>query len=166
MSTFRRRPSPILLASVLSAGCCGGYAVVRTTVHERASLPPGGSLAVVGASGELANGGAAVLHYRRLGEPLNACSDGAKFIEELWIQVPSTDPAPPYTIGGSGVVAKYLREQGGNPVNATGISGTVRVKDRAADGVAVRLDVTIRLPSGQEVRLDDDYVFHPATPSQ
>jgi hypothetical protein len=146
----------VLLASLLSASCCGGYAVVRTMLHERA---------VVGESGELANGGAAVLHYRRLGEPLNACREGAKFVEELWIQVPSTEPAPPYTIGAS-VPAKYVREQGGDPVKATEVSGTVRVKERTADGVTVRLDVTIRLPSGEAVRLDDDYTFHPATPSR
>jgi hypothetical protein len=147
----------LLIAGLLSAGCCGGYAVVRTTFHERAEVHAGG---------ELATGGAAVLHYRRLGEPLNACREGAKFIEDLWIQVPSMEPAPPYTIGAPGVVAKYVREQGGDPVNAKDISGAVTVKQRTADGVAVRLDVTIRLPSGDAVRLDDDYAFHQASPSQ
>ena len=117
--------------------------------------------AEVGAAGELAAGAATVLHYSRLGEPLNACGSGAKFVEDLWIQVPSTQPGSAYAIGAAGVVAAYVRDQDGNPVRATGVSGKIRIKDQTASGLAVVLDVTIRLPSGEAVRLDDEYAFHP-----
>lgn len=148
------RALPPLLAGLLSAsaaGCCGGYSVVQTTVHDHAELRGGG---------EPSAGGAFVLHYSRLGEPPNACGSGAKYSEDLWVQVPSVQPGPIYTIGTPDVVATYLRDQDGNPVRATRISGKVRVKERTRDGVAVLLEVTIRLPSGESVKLDDEYAFH------
>jgi hypothetical protein len=136
----------LLFAALLSlAGCCGGYSVVRTTVKD---------------GGEASSSGS-VLHYSRLGEPPNACGSDVKIAEDLWIQVPSTGPGQSFTIGAPGVAARYSRDQGGNPVEAKGISGKVTIKERTAQGVVVRLDVTVGLPSGDSVRLDDEYAFHP-----
>jgi hypothetical protein len=149
VALFGLAASALLLAA---SGCCGGYAVVSTTVHEHA---------VVGASGELTAGAATVLHYGRLGEPPNACGSGAKYVEDLWIQVPSTQAGATYVLGTPGVVAAYLRDQDGNPVRATSVSGTLRIKETTTSGLMVVLDLTIRLPSGEAARLDDEYAFHP-----
>ncbi len=150
--SFRRAATPLLLATLLAAsGCCGGYAVVRTTVHEHAAVSP---------RGELSPGAGTVLHYSRLGEPLNSCGSGTKYVEELWIQVPSAEPGAAFPLDAPGVVAVYVRDQEGNPVKAAALSGKVRVKERKNDTVSAVLDVTIRRPSGETVRLDDDYAFY------
>jgi hypothetical protein len=149
---MRHAQSVLLLAITLPiSGCCGGYAVVRTTVHDRAEVRP---------SGELVPGGGTVLHYSRIGEPLNACGSGAKYVEDLWIQVPSTDPGAAFTLGAPDVVAVYVRDQEGNPVRATLVAGKLRIKERVGDGVAALLEVTVHLPSGEVVKLDDEYAFH------
>jgi len=141
-----------LVAALLStSSCCGGYAVVRTTVHDHAEVSP---------SGEVAAGSGTVLHYSRLGEPLNSCGSGTKYLEDLWIQVPSVQPGAAYALGAPGVVAAYLRGQDGNPVRATAVSGKIRIKEQTRDGLSAELQVTIRLPSGEEVKLDDEYAFH------
>jgi hypothetical protein len=148
-----RQAECILLFGLTLAisGCCGGYAVVRTTVHDRAEVRP---------SGELVPGGGTVLHYSRIGEPPNACGSGAKYAEDLWIQVPSVDPGAAFTIGAGDVIAVYVRDQDGNPVRATLVAGKLRIKERAGDSVDALLQVTIHLPSGEVVKLDDDYAFH------
>src|SRR5262245_32550108 len=100
-----RRPfaSLPLFGMVLLSGCCGGYSVVRTTTAENAQLK--------GTTELVQSPTSAVLHYSRLGEPPNSCGSEVKYVEHLWLQVPSLTPGQAYTIGGSGVVAAYTREQ-------------------------------------------------------
>jgi hypothetical protein len=150
------RPSPSQLAVLVAglmplAGCCGGYSVVSTTFMERAEVR----------GAEVAAGTGAVLHYSRLGEPPNACGSGSKYSEDLWIQVPSLSPGPALTVGAPGVSAMYRRDQDGNPVRATGVTGTIRIKERIESGFNVRLEIKVALPSGETIKLDDDYAFHP-----
>jgi hypothetical protein len=126
---------------------------VRTTVHAGAEVREGG---------ELAAGSASVLRYSRVGEPPNACGSGAQYVETLWIQVPSIAPGQAYALGGPGVTAVYEREQGGATIRAQRVTGKVTIKKQRDRGVAVAVAVTVALPSGEVVKLDDDYDFHPA----
>ena len=142
-----------LIASLLATGCCGGYAVVRTTAHSRAGVSTGG---------ELERAETSVLRYSRVGEPPNACGSGAQYQESLWIQLPSLRPGQAYSIGSPGVVAVYEREQAGEKSRARSVIGKVSIKDQRADRVVARLDVSITLQSGEVVKLDDDYDFHTA----
>lgn len=150
----RRVLSPVL-ALVLLSGCCGGYSVVRTTVAEHAALGDKGELARADASN--------VLHYSRLGEPPNSCGSEVKYLEDLWIQVPSLAPGQAFTIGTPGVAASYSRQMGEEVLRAATVAGQIEIKSLEADGLTVALDVTITLPSGETVKLDDDYAFHPMT---
>jgi hypothetical protein len=145
------RLAPLALAALL-AGCYGGYAVVSTTVHDHAELDGRGALTA---------GSGTVLHYSRLGEPVNASGSGKKFIEDLWIQVPNAKPGSAFSLGAPGVSAVYLRDNEGTPVRAAAVTGTLRIKEQTESGLDVALDVTITLPSGERVRLDDVYAFHP-----
>jgi hypothetical protein len=152
--------APALAAGLLFAsGCCGGYAVVRTTVHDHAEVRAGAD--------EPVRGGAEVLHYSRLGEPANSCDANVKYVEDLWIQLPTLDAGRSYTIGAPGVVASYGRAaEGGERVPARSIAGTVTIVERTADGVVASLEIQIALPSGDVVALDDEYAFHAARASQ
>jgi hypothetical protein len=141
------------------SGCCGGYAVVRTTQLDHAEVRPGGDVAVT-------QGDSAVLHYSRLGEPPNACGSGAQYVEDLWMQVPSLAQGSVYTLGAPGVVATYTRDQGAEKVGAKSITGKLTIKDRDASRVVVGVDVAIALPSGDVVKIDDDYDFHPVKAGQ
>ena len=143
------------LFGLLLSGCCGGYSVVRTTMAENAQLKGTNELVQSPTS--------AVLHYSRLGEPPNSCGSEVKYVEHLWLQVPSLTPGQAYTIGGSGVVAAYTRQQGEQTVRSASIAGRIEIKAQTADGLKIALAVTITLPSGETVKLDDDYAFHPLT---
>ena len=57
--------------------------------------------------------------------------------------------------------AVYLRDNEGNPVRSVAVTGSLRVKEQTESGLDVVLDVKIQLPSGELVRLDDVYAFHP-----
>jgi hypothetical protein len=143
---------PALAASLLAAGCCGGYAVVRTTVLDRASVQEGG---------QIQNGQGSVLHFSRVGEPLSDCKPGAQYAEGLWIQVPSLQAGQTHTLGTAGVVAVYERKQDNAKIAATSITGTVTIGDRNPDRVVVAVAVTITLSTGEVVALDSEYDFHP-----
>lgn len=140
------------IAALFLSGCCGGYSVVDTTVRNRAG---------VNADGEVGSGDASVLHYSRLGEPPNTCSVDAKFSENLWIQVPSLRPGETHAFGRPGVVVAYERMKGGVRIRAKSVSGKVSIKASTPGRVVAALDAAITLPSGEIVKLDDDYDFHP-----
>ena len=72
-----------------------------------------------------------VLHYSRLGEPPNACSDGAKYIEDLWVQLPSLELGETCSLGKGGVGMAYRRERegSGEAVSARQVTGTVSIKE-------------------------------------
>jgi hypothetical protein len=144
---------PLLGLLLFLSGCCGGYSVVRTTMADHAQLK--------GASDIVRSPESAVLHYSRLGEPPNSCGSEVKYMEHLWLQIPSLTPGQAYTIGGSGVVAAYTRQQGEQTVRSASIAGRVEIKTQTAEGLKIALTVTITLPSGETVKLDDDYAFHP-----
>ncbi|MCK6593210.1 MAG: hypothetical protein L6Q76_37110 [Polyangiaceae bacterium] len=145
---------------VAASGCCGGYSVVRTTVASGTEMP---SPTSEGASGA-ARGH--VLNYSRLGEPPNACGSGAQYFERLLVKVPSIAAGQTHVIGAGGVVATYAREDAGGVSRAKSIEGSIRINE--IDGAEVRATVVIAitLPQGDVVKLDDDYDFHPAEPSQ
>jgi hypothetical protein len=161
---------PVLLLA--ASGCCGGYSVVRTTFVSR----PAGSAAAaaeapgLGEEGEApelpaapagSSGAAYVLHYSRLGEPPSSCDSGLQYLEDLFIRVPSLRPGETHTIGQGGVIAMYSRSQEGPRSGAKQVLGTVRIVEREGDDVTAALEVTIVLPSGESVELDDEYTFHP-----
>lgn len=103
-----------------------------------------------------------MLHYSRLGEPPSSCDSGLQYLEDLFIRVPSLRPGDTHTIGQGGVVAMYSRSQQGPRSGAKQVRGTARIVERAGEDVMVALEVTIVLPSGEAVELDDEYAFHPA----
>jgi hypothetical protein len=144
----------LLLASV--SACCGGFSVVRTTFVDRAELRGAASGAMA-----VRDGDAVVLHYSRAGEPPNACGGDARRVENLWVRVPSVAPGAAHRIGEGGVVGAYELEEAKGTVQAKSVSGSVAFGERTKDGVETTLDLTIVLPSGEVVRLDDEYVFHP-----
>lgn len=140
-------------------GCCGGYSVVRTSFLHRAELRADGPV-------EVPEGDTHVLHYSRLGEPPNTCSDGAKYIEDLWVQLPSLKLGETYTLGQAGVGVAYRRERegAGQAVQAKQVTGTVRIEAITPELVSATLAIRVVLPSGQAVVLDDEYAFHPDRP--
>lgn len=146
-----------ILIPLALAGCCGGYSVVRTTVLSGVDATPG-------ASDEVQRGRAFLLKYSRLGEPPNACGSGTQYLENLSIRVPTMRPGDTHSIGKAGVAATYFREQANEIVRASAIKGSIRIN--AIEGAEVKADlvVTITLPSGETVDLDDEYEFHPDTP--
>lgn len=174
------RPSPLAFALpvllLAASGCCGGYSVVRTTFVSR---PAGGAAAAqapapgLGEEGDApalppepagSSGEAYVLHYSRLGEPPSSCDSGLQYLEDLFIRVPSLRPGETHTIGQAGVIAMYSRSQQGPRSGAKQVLGTVRIVDREGGEVNAALDITILLPSGETVELDDEYTFHPGGP--
>jgi hypothetical protein len=140
---------------LLLEGCCGGYAVVRTTVLDNAELRPG-------SAGEVRHGQGHVLHYSRLGEPPNDCGSEVKYLEDLRIRVPSVRAGDSFVIGTEGVIASYTRQQGESTVSSSSISGTLHINEHSGESVAVALEITITLQTGEVVSLDDEYAFHPA----
>lgn len=145
--------SALVAALLFTSGCCGGYSVVRTTIHDHAELRAGAD--------EPVRGNAEVLHYSRLGEPANSCGSSVRYAEALWIQVPALDPGRSHTLGAPGVVASYTRAaEGSEPEPARSIAGTVTIVERTADGVVASLEVQISLRAGEVVALDDEYEFH------
>lgn len=143
------------------SGCCGGYSVVRTSFLHRAELRPTGPV-------EVAEGDTHVLHYSRLGEPPNSCKTSMKYVEDLWIQLPSLTVGQTYSIGEPGVGVAYSRllEGSGDPLKTKNISGSVTIKEVTSEVVSATLVMSIVLPSGETVQLDDDYAFHPDRPGQ
>ncbi|HLM74782.1 MAG TPA: hypothetical protein VK459_18870, partial [Polyangiaceae bacterium] len=141
---------PLLLAA---SGCCGGYSVVRTTVASGADLPSEGA-------SDTPRGSAAaafVLHYSRLGEPPNACGSGAQYLERLWVKVPSIAAGQTHTIGAGGVTAVYSREEAGAVSRASSIEGSIRINEVDGAEVSATVSISITLPTGDVVTLDDDY---------
>jgi hypothetical protein len=153
-------PFTLMLTSLLVlSGCCGGYAVVRTTVLDHAELRPG-------PAGEVQHGGAYVLHYSRLGEPPNDCGSEVKYLEDLRIRVPSLRVGETFLLGTEGVTASYSRQQGETTVSSRSISGTLTINEQTGESVAVALAITITLQTGEVVSLDDEYAFHPSRNEQ
>lgn len=142
------------------AGCCGGYAVVRTTFLQGAEPGPQGST-------QAAADRAFVLHYSRLGEPPNSCGGDEQLIEDLRIQIPSLRVGQTYTIGQGGVVAMYTRAHTSAPdaqERALSIAGTVTIEEPpgpSGEGMEAELDIQITLATGEAVILNDTYAFHP-----
>src|SRR5262249_20646305 len=151
-----RPPLVLPLSSLLLlSGCCGGYSVVRTTMADQAQVKESGELIRSPAS--------SVLHYSRLGEPPNSCGSEVKYAEDLWVQVPSLAPGQAYTIGAQGVTAVFARQVGEDTTHAAKIAGRGDIKEATGDGATVVLAVTVTLPAGETVKLDDNYAFHPLT---
>jgi hypothetical protein len=148
-----------LMSLLLLSGCCGGYAVVRTTVLDHAELRPG-------AEGGVRNGEGYVLHYSRLGEPPNDCGSEVKYLEDLRIRVPSMRVGETFALGTEGVSASYSRQQGELTVSSRSITGTLTIHGQSGESVAVTLEITITLQTGEVVALDDEYAFHPARNEQ
>jgi len=142
MVRFVIRLALSLVALAFVSGCCGGYSVVQTRVEGEPD--------------------AQILHYSRVGEPANACGSNVKYVEDLFIRAPSLRTGETLVLGSGGVTATYTRGQEGAPESTGRVSGTVVVLDQTPDGLAATLDVTIALASGEVVRLDDEYTFHPA----
>lgn len=140
---------------LLLSGCCGGYAVVRTTVLDHADLRPD-------KVGEVRQGAGYVLHYSRLGEPPNDCNSEVKYLEDLRIRVPSVQVGATFALGTEGVMAAYTRQQGESTVSSSSITGTLTINEQSGESVKVSLAVTITLQTGEVVALDDEYAFHPA----
>jgi len=149
-------PLTLTLTSVLLlSGCCGGYAVVRTTVLDHADLRPD-------KVGEVRRGAGFVLHYSRLGEPPNDCNSEVKYLEDLRIRVPSMAVGETFVLGTEGVMASYARQQGESTIASSTITGTLQINAQSGESVMVELVITITLQSGEVVALDDEYAFHPA----
>jgi hypothetical protein len=146
-----------LTSLLLVSGCCGGYAVVRTTVQDHAELRPGAA-----GEGEVRPGEAHILHYSRLGEPPNDCGSEVKYLEDLRIRVPSMNVGETFVLGTEGVLVSYSRQQGGISVASKSVTGTLKINGRTAESVAVALTIKVTLASGEVVALDDEYAFYPA----
>lgn len=151
---------PLLLAA---SGCCGGYSVVQTRVMSGADIPSGDA-GDGGDEAEVARGNAYVLSYSRLGEPPNTCGSGAQYLERLWVKVPSIGVGQTHVIGAGGVVAVYSREEAGGLTRARSIEGSIKIEAVEGSEVRATLAISITLPSGEVVALDDDYDFHPPRP--
>jgi hypothetical protein len=148
-----------VMSLLLLSGCCGGYAVVRTTVMDHAELRPG-------PAGEVQQGGAYVLHYSRLGEPPNDCGSEVKYLEDLRIRVPSMRAGETFALGTEGVSASYSRQQGELTVSSRSITGILTIQAQSGESVTVALEITITLQTGEVVSLDDEYAFYPARNEQ
>lgn len=144
----------VAATALAATGCCGGYAIVRTNTFPNADF-------LGDRDGAVVRGRAWVLRFERTGEPAGSCESGAKYSETVLIRLPAVQEDTTYTIGAPGVRAQYSREQGGAEIEAVGIAGTVRVESARGAEVEADVDVTITLPSGEHVRVDDRYVFHP-----